>query len=100
MREDLFIQNEKQATEAEIKYQQARVGSIMFAMIESRPNIAFATSLVSRFAKSPSKAHIEMVKVILRYLHTTRTRGFPYAGSNPYAPGMNKSPSTCSMKID
>lgn len=78
MREDFLIPNEKQATEAEVKNYQAMVGSIMFAMIESRPDIAFATSLVSRFAKNPSKAHIEAVKMILRYLHTTRTRGITY----------------------
>ena len=40
------------------------VGSIMFAMTESRPDIAFNTSIVSRFAKNPSNAHIEAVKMI------------------------------------
>lgn len=84
MREDYLVPNEKQATEADIKNYQAMVGSIMFAMIESRPDIAFATSLVSRFAKNPSKAHIEAVKMILRYLHTTRTRGITYGGNSDF----------------
>ena len=51
------------------------VGSIMFAITESRPDISFATSIVSRFTKTPSNAHIEAVKMIIRYVHATRSRG-------------------------
>lgn len=47
---------------------QVMVGSTMFAMIESRPDIAFAISIVSRFAKNTSNAHIEAVKMIIRCL--------------------------------
>ncbi len=32
-------------------------GSIMFLMVETWPDIAFATSVVSRFAKNPSHMH-------------------------------------------
>lgn len=78
MRENYLIPNEGEASETDIKNYQAMVGSIMFAMIESRPDIAFATSMASRFAKNPSKAHIEAVKMIIRYLHTTKTRGIVY----------------------
>ena len=47
MRENPLLPNDKTATESDIKLFQGMVGSIMFAMIESRPDIAFATSLVS-----------------------------------------------------
>ena len=43
-------------------------------MIETRPDIAFATSIVSRHAKNPEKTHIEAVKIILRYLDVTKNR--------------------------
>lgn len=67
MREDFLIPNEKQASETNIEKDQT-MGSIMFAMIESRPDIAFATSVVCGFAKTPSSAHIEAVKMIIQYL--------------------------------
>ena len=81
IQEEVLVANKKQATEAEIKNYQAMVGSIIFAMIESWPDIAFATFFVSRFAKNSSKAHIEAVKMILCYLHTIRTRRITYKRS-------------------
>lgn len=42
--------------------------SIMFLMVETRPNIAFATSLVSCFAKNPSHQYTKAAKTILKYL--------------------------------
>ena len=72
--------NNKQATEAEIKRYQAMIGSVMFAMIETRPDISFAVSAVSRFAQNPSNVHFEAAKLIIRYLKTTRTRGIRYGG--------------------
>lgn len=55
-------------------------GSLMFSMVETRPDIAFATSVVSRFAKNPSHQHTEAVKTILRYLKATKTTGITYGG--------------------
>lgn len=46
----LLAPNTKQATPKEIKDFQAVVGSIMFAMLETRPDVAFAVSAVSRYA--------------------------------------------------
>jgi len=48
-------------------YQQA-VGSLMYIMIGTRPDIAYAVSLVSRFASNPNQSHWTAVKRILRYL--------------------------------
>ena len=55
-------------------------GSIMFSMVETRPYIAFATSVASRFAKNPGHQHTEAVKTILRYLKGSRERGITYGG--------------------
>ena len=41
----------KQASDNEREKYQGMVGSMMFAMVETRPNIAFATSVASRFEK-------------------------------------------------
>ena len=44
------------------------VGSFMYAMICTRPNIAHVVGSVSRFLSNPEKEHWGAVKWILRYL--------------------------------
>ena len=43
-------------------------GSLMYAMVCTRPDIANAVRVVSRFMSRPGKQHWEAVKWILRYL--------------------------------
>ena len=80
MKESPLIPSEGEATPAERERYQGMTGSIIFSMVETRPDIAFATSVVSRFAKNPSYQHIEAVKTILRYLKATRETGITYKG--------------------
>ncbi|XP_058101124.1 secreted RxLR effector protein 161-like [Magnolia sinica] len=47
-------------------YQQI-VGSLIYFTL-SRPNIAYAVGVVSRFMQTPKKPHLEAVRRILRYL--------------------------------
>lgn len=47
------------------------VGSLMYAMVCTRPDIAHAVGVVSRFLSNPAKEHWEGVKWILRYLKGT-----------------------------
>ena len=44
------------------------IGSLMYAMMCTRPDIAHAIGVVSRFMSRPGKQHWEAVKWILRYL--------------------------------
>ncbi|WVZ16376.1 hypothetical protein V8G54_009358 [Vigna mungo] len=55
---------------AEIPYASA-IGSLMYAMVCTRPDIGHAVGVVSRFMSNPGKAHWEAVKWILRYLRGT-----------------------------
>ena len=49
------------------------VGSLIYAMVFTRPNIAHTVGVASRFLTNPRKEHWEAVKWILRYLrHTSR----------------------------
>ena len=52
------------------RYQSA-VGSLMYAMLGTRPDIAYAVSVVSRYASNPTEAHWRLVVRILRYLRTS-----------------------------
>ncbi|CAA7036370.1 unnamed protein product [Microthlaspi erraticum] len=54
----------------DISYSNA-VGSLMYAMVSTRPDIAHAVGLVSRFMSSPCKDHWMRVKWVLRYIRNT-----------------------------
>ncbi|KAI3767934.1 hypothetical protein L2E82_18363 [Cichorium intybus] len=55
---------------AKVPYASA-VGSLMYAMVCTRPDIAHAVGVVSRFMSNPGKEHWEGVKWLLRYLKGT-----------------------------
>lgn len=44
------------------------VGSVMYTMVCTRPDLAHAINVASRFMSNPSKYHWEALKWILRYL--------------------------------
>lgn len=65
-------QNEEEAREMrDVPYAQA-VGSLMYAMTTTRPDICHAVGLVSRYQSNPGKAHWQAVKRIFRYLQGTK----------------------------
>ena len=47
------------------------VGSLMYAMICTRPNIAYAMGVVNRYMSNISKKHWKIAKGIKRYLSST-----------------------------
>ena len=47
------------------------IGSLMYTTIATRPDIAFAVSLLSQFLNNPGEAHWQAVKQIFRYLKGT-----------------------------
>jgi len=59
------------------RYQSA-VGSLMYAMVASRPDIAFAVSAVSQHSTNPGPAPWMAVRRIFRYLARTQTWGLNY----------------------
>ncbi|KAJ4712638.1 Retrovirus-related Pol polyprotein from transposon TNT 1-94 [Melia azedarach] len=56
------------------------VGSLMYAMVCSRPDLAQSVSVVSRFMGEPGKEHWQAVKRIFRYLKGTFDVGLIYGG--------------------
>lgn len=53
-------------------YRQA-IGSLMFLMIGTRLDIAFAVGFLSKFAESPLEPHWTAVKRVFRYISGTRS---------------------------
>jgi hypothetical protein len=64
---------------ANIPYASA-IGSIMYAMLSTRPDVALALNLTSRFQSNPGMSHWSVVKGILKYLKTTKDMVSVYGG--------------------
>nr|GEZ39956.1 retrotransposon protein, putative, Ty1-copia subclass [Tanacetum cinerariifolium] len=56
------------------------VGSIMYAVRCTRPDVAFAQNLVRRYQQNLGKLHWVAVKHILKYLRNTRDMFLVYGG--------------------
>ena len=64
-----------------IPYREA-VGSLMYAAMGTRPDIAFATSTVAQFCDNPGWVHWEAMKWIFRYLLGTKKLELVYGGES------------------
>ena len=60
---------------------QAMVGSIMYAMLGTRPDLAYTISALSRFNSGPITGHHSAAKRALRYLQQTKRFGILYGSS-------------------
>ena len=58
------------------------VGSLMYAMVATRPDISHAVGVVSRFMHNPGRSHYNAVKYVFRYLAGTKDHGILF-GPNP-----------------
>ncbi|GJS54015.1 retrotransposon protein, putative, ty1-copia subclass [Tanacetum coccineum] len=57
------------------------VGSIMYAVRCTRPDVAFAQNITSRFQQNPGELHWTAVKNILKYLRNTKDMFLVYGGN-------------------
>ena len=67
------------------------VGSLIYVMVCTRPDIAHAVGVVSRFLSNPGKKHWEAVKWILRYLKGTSKSSLCFEKANPVLEGYTDS---------
>jgi hypothetical protein len=56
------------------------IGSIMYAMICTRPDVSYALSVASRYQANPGESHWTLVKNILKYLRRTKDVFLIYGG--------------------
>jgi hypothetical protein len=58
------------------------IGSLMYAMVCTRPDTSHAVGVVSMYMKNPGKEYCEEVKWIIRYLRGTATHALYFEGSD------------------
>ncbi|GJV11719.1 zinc finger, CCHC-type containing protein [Tanacetum coccineum] len=56
------------------------IGSLMYAMTCTRPDIAYAVGRLSRHTSSPGKEHWDAVNRVFKYLKKTMNYGLEYSG--------------------
>jgi hypothetical protein len=65
------LNDEEKKQMQDVPYSNA-VGSLIYLAICTRPDIAYAVSVVSRFMKNPGQEHWKMVKRIIQYINGTK----------------------------
>jgi hypothetical protein len=63
---------EELATPSAVNKYQCKIGSMLFAAVTTRPDIAFATSCLARFLVNPSPTHHDAADRVLLYLESTK----------------------------
>ena len=67
------------------------VGSMMYAMVCTRPDIGHAVGVVSRYMSNPGREHWAAVKWILRYLKGTSSMCLRFGSGKPLLEGYTNS---------
>ncbi|KAJ9557371.1 hypothetical protein OSB04_011985 [Centaurea solstitialis] len=57
------------------------IGSIMYAMLCTRPDVAYSVSVTSRYQQNPGEPHWVAVKNILKYLRRTKEMFLVFGGT-------------------
>ena len=69
------------STNLRTEYQQL-IGTLRYAALGTRPNIAFAVTWLSRFNSDPTEEHLRYAKYVLRYLKRTKSLQICYDRSS------------------
>lgn len=64
----------------DVPYRSA-LGSLMYLMICTRPDLGFAVGRLSQYCEKPLKSHWKAVKRVYRYVKGTQTMGIQYGSS-------------------
>ena len=88
MRHEIYLSKEmspktpqERAYMAKVSYASA-IGSIIYAMLCTRPDVAHALSVTSRYQADPGEDHWKAVKCILKYLRRTKDLFLVYGESD------------------
>ncbi|CAM8927036.1 unnamed protein product [Rhodiola kirilowii] len=79
---DCPVSDEDKLKMSKVPYDVA-VGSVMYAMLCTRPDLAFGVSVLSRFMSNPGDKHWIAMKYLLKYISGTRKLGLIYGSHAP-----------------
>jgi hypothetical protein len=76
----LVMSESPQSNPSMQRYYQSMVGSLMYAMLGSHPDICFSVNKLSQFGSNPNEEHLAATVCILQYLKKTRNLRLVYDG--------------------
>ncbi|KAH9105565.1 hypothetical protein LEN26_014717 [Aphanomyces euteiches] len=81
LKEDASFENAPKDDDFHSQYRQA-IGCLMYLMIGTRPDLAYAVQALSRHLNNPGKSHWESAKRVMRYVAGTLNYGLIYTGTS------------------
>lgn len=66
------------------------IGSLLYVAVMSRPDVAYYTSVLAKFASDPSMACLTAAIQLLQYLHSTRNKQMHFSGKITIPAGLSK----------
>ena len=81
MTEELYPNDEK-ASNASIHSYQKKTGSILFAAVTIRPDVAFAGLRLARFNTHSGDIHHKAADRVIQYLYGTKGKALRYGGED------------------
>jgi len=75
-------------TEVNITEYQRCIGSLMYLMICTQPDIAYSVGVLSCYVSCPGKAHVQAMKQIFRYLRGTSQYRLEYQSDDKVTSGL------------
>ncbi|XP_074352396.1 secreted RxLR effector protein 161-like [Apium graveolens] len=75
----LKLVSSKTVVVSQLEFSRA-IGSLMYAMISTRPDIAYVVGKLSRFTSKPSSHHWQTLSRVFKYLKGTMDYGLTYTG--------------------
>lgn len=79
---------------------QEKIGSILYAAVVSRPDVAFAASQLSQFTINPSLEHLRYANRVLSYLHATKYYTIEFSGLAQDAKVQTSDEEVCELSSD
>ena len=79
---DKFIERSEDDKLIESKLYRSAVGSLVYAMVATRPDLSWSVSKVSQYLAKPTEAHWIAVRRVLRYINSTITHGLSFRKTN------------------
>jgi uncharacterized OB-fold protein len=77
-----LVKGSKDVSNMNNKLYQAIVGSLMYAMLCTRPDLAYPIQQLSQFNSDPTNAHFQAAKRALRYLQGSQAKRLIYSKCN------------------
>ena len=67
--------------DVDVQWYQSAVGALMYAMLGTRPDLAYTVGILSQHTAAPGKAHVHAVQHTFQYLHATIHHNLTFNGN-------------------